>query len=134
LDLGPGVTVLLGGNGQGKTNLLEAIYFLATTKSFRTYSDRELMHWSATPSELPFFRVAGKVGRKGDKIDIEVIARAISVGGDEEEVLTKRIKVNGIARRAIDYLGEFKVVAFGPQDLEIIGGAPPRNWTSGTGN
>src|SRR5581483_9072607 len=47
LHPGEAMTVLLGDNGQGKSNILEAIYFLATTRSPRAGSDRELVHWRA---------------------------------------------------------------------------------------
>ncbi|MDQ2741795.1 MAG: AAA family ATPase, partial [Chloroflexota bacterium] len=45
LHLSPGVTILHGPNAAGKTNVLEAIFVLATTKSFRTRTDRELISW-----------------------------------------------------------------------------------------
>ncbi|HSK59844.1 MAG TPA: AAA family ATPase, partial [Actinomycetospora sp.] len=45
LTLAPGVSVLVGANGQGKTNLLEAIYLLVTGRSFRTTMDREMIPW-----------------------------------------------------------------------------------------
>ena len=47
LELPPGVVVFHGANGQGKTNLLEAVYVLATTKSPRAGGDRELLNWQA---------------------------------------------------------------------------------------
>jgi len=47
VSFGPGVNVLIGENAQGKTNLLEAIYFLALARSHRTSNDRELIGWQA---------------------------------------------------------------------------------------
>ncbi|MCL5958714.1 MAG: AAA family ATPase, partial [Chloroflexi bacterium] len=57
LELPPDVTVVLGDNAQGKSNLLEAIYYLATTRSFRASSDRELLNWLASSDETPFARL-----------------------------------------------------------------------------
>ena len=52
LSAAPGLNVLWGGNGQGKTNWLEAIYLLATTKSFRTHQPQELMAFGAAAAHL----------------------------------------------------------------------------------
>ena len=49
LRLAPGVTILHGANGAGKTNVLEAVFVLGTTRSFRTRSDRELISWHQEP-------------------------------------------------------------------------------------
>ena len=58
LELPPGVVVLHGANGQGKTNLLEAVYVLATTKSPRAGGDRELVSWQTLTDPTAFARVA----------------------------------------------------------------------------
>ena len=52
VTFGPGVNVLLGENAQGKTNLLEAIYFLALARSHRTSNDRELISWQAETAQV----------------------------------------------------------------------------------
>ena len=62
LDLPPGVTLLLGDNAQGKTNLLEAIYYLATTRSSHAGAERELVNWLSVEEEpLPYARLVGQV-------------------------------------------------------------------------
>ncbi|MBI4504002.1 MAG: DNA replication/repair protein RecF, partial [Chloroflexi bacterium] len=122
LDLGPGLTVMEGANGQGKSNLLEAIFLLATTRSPRTQTDRELLHWLAWESEQPFARVVGRVQRRRGPAEI-----AITIHGeraDGAQVATKRVRVNGVARRAIDLLGQMQVVLFGPDDLSLVSGPP----------
>src|SRR5699024_9641659 len=57
------VNVIIGENAQGKTNLLEAIYLLAFTKSYRTTHDRELIRW-----EEEFAKITGRVVKKQDRI------------------------------------------------------------------
>src|SRR5512136_2725783 len=64
LDLPPGVAVLLGDNAQGKTNLLEAVFYLATSRSPHAGADRELVNWLAIDREpLPYSRLVGRVAR-----------------------------------------------------------------------
>jgi DNA replication and repair protein RecF len=63
LDLPRGVSVVVGDNAQGKSNLLEALYFLATTKSFRATSDRELINWRTANTELAYARLAARIER-----------------------------------------------------------------------
>src|SRR5690606_5805318 len=64
VDLPPGVTILEGANGQGKTNFLEALYFVATTKSPRAVTDRELLYWGTLAQDPPFARVSAVARRQ----------------------------------------------------------------------
>src|SRR5436309_1204981 len=93
-----GVVVFQGDNAQGKTNVLEAIYLLATTKSARARSDAELISWDAAAAVNPlmpttFARVVARVRRKSGMAEIEVLIRdtpAPATGGsadDEDEPL-----------------------------------------------
>ncbi|MFQ5872366.1 MAG: AAA family ATPase, partial [Dehalococcoidia bacterium] len=74
LDLGlsPGPVVLCGANAQGKTNLLEAVYLLATTKSLRANSDRELVRWDACSDPLSVTRLVAEVHRSADTLRVEI--------------------------------------------------------------
>lgn len=140
LNLAPQATILYGDNAQGKTNLVEAIYFMATTKSFRTSSDRELVNWLTGNEEIPFARVAGRVQREhGGPLQVEIGFRVEPNRGTESDLLLdgeagdgsqtiasaqKRIKINGLNKRAIDLIGQINVVVFSPQDIDLIRGAP----------
>ncbi len=122
LEFPTGIVLLLGGNAQGKTNLLEAIYYLATTRSLQTASDSQLLNWSTAEEDLPFARVGAQV-RKGhttQQVEILLVKEAIPSGVR----FRKRIKVNGINRRALDLIGQVNVVLFLPQDLDMISGSP----------
>ena len=131
LDLAPGLTVFTGTNAQGKSNLLEAIYFLATTKSFRGVGDRELIDWWAAESGLNWARVDAIVRRERGLLRVEVVVQddkddgAQTVGPRGKGGTTKRVRLNQIPKRAIDLIGQVNVVMFAPQDLDLILGPPP---------
>ena len=121
-----------GGNAQGKSNLLEALYILAIAKSTRARADRELVRWQATP-EPAYARVAALVLRDGGRTRVQVDFLA---GGPQEDsqaaeqsdpdarLVQKQVKVNGIPRRASDLVGEVNAVMFSAQDLDLVLGSP----------
>tara|TARA_Y100001934_G_scaffold282629_1_gene397283 strand:- start:7882 stop:9111 length:1230 start_codon:yes stop_codon:yes gene_type:complete len=126
LELRPGLTLFQGQNGHGKSNLLEAAYMLAIAKSARSSHDRELVNWSLTETG-GHMQVLG-VGREGDntiqaQIDVDVTAPN-NVGGSVG--FRKGLRVNGIKRSAIDFVGNLNIVFFEADDLEIIHGSPGR--------
>jgi DNA replication and repair protein RecF len=133
LDLPPGVTVVKGDNASGKTSLLEALYMLATTRSPRTTSELELINFAA-PGDLgspPFARIAARVERERGPLDVEILVvreeepPPAGVGGQSGVVQArKRIRVNGVARRALDLVGQVNVVLFTPQDVDLVTGPP----------
>src|SRR5919206_4758754 len=82
LELQPGLALFCGHNGQGKTNLLEAVYVLATTRSPRTSVERELLSWQ-TPDDAdlaavtpPFARLDGRVRRLNGEVHLELTFEA----------------------------------------------------------
>src|SRR5438874_8528981 len=84
LDPGPGVLVFLGQNGQGKTNLLESIYVLATSRSPRTSLERELLRWQTSEdADLaavvpPFARLEGSVRRIEGEVHLQLLFETTS--------------------------------------------------------
>src|SRR6476661_2482338 len=131
LELPPGVSVLQGDNASGKTSLLEAVYLLATTRSSRTTSDLELINFAA-PNDLgspPFARITAQVERAKGPLQVEIlVVRDEGVEGPGglagSAQARKRIKVNGIPRRALDLVGQTNVVLFTPQDVDLVTGPP----------
>src|SRR5690625_5688723 len=91
------VNVIIGENAQGKTNLLEAIYLLAFTKSYRTTNDRELILW-----EEEFAKVYGTIHKKNDQqILLELIFHKTG----------KKSKLNQIEQKRLsEYIGALNVV------------------------
>jgi DNA replication and repair protein RecF len=143
LDLPANVSLLVGENGQGKSNLLEAMYYLATTRSYRAGSDRELINWLAANEPLPHARLVAHVQRQGGDLQVEltlmgqpekpgeepatdedVLATQLTLFQPPTASLKKSIKINGVAKRAVDAIGQVNVVMFSPQDLDLVSGAP----------
>jgi DNA replication and repair protein RecF len=102
--------ILYGNNGQGKTNLLEAIYLLGTLKSFRLAKNGELITWGA-----PFTLVKGVVEQEGV---IREIALAIERDG-------KRVRLDDkVISRPADFFGSLNVVVFSPDEMAMAKGGP----------
>jgi DNA replication and repair protein RecF len=120
LDLPPGVTLLLGDNAQGKTNLLESIYYLATTRSSHAGAERELVNWLAVEEEpLPYARLVGQVVRGDQELSVEITLTQQANGR-----YRKQMRLNGVAKRAMDLLGQLTVVLFLPEDIALVSGSP----------
>ena len=121
----PGHTILLqGDNAQGKTNLLEAIYYLATTRSPYAGAEYELVNWLAENQDLPHARLVAQV-RKGDsslRIEITLVRTQYSQANSPS--YRKHIKVNGVNKRALDLIGQVNVVLFLPEDIDLVAGSP----------
>lgn len=125
LNLTQGITLLQGLNAQGKTSFLEAVAYLATSRSLLAGAERELVHWLAWEEPLPFARLVGELAASGgrkQRIEITLVQSNKSSSG--APLLRKEVRVNGVSRRAIDLVGQMPTVLFLPQDIELISGAP----------
>jgi DNA replication and repair protein RecF len=115
--------VLYGDNAQGKTSLLEAIYYLATSKSPYTTSDRQLIHWRTEHDPIPYARITAELSKKQSALQrLEVTLMLENVGGIAR--FKKNIKLNGVEKRVMDIVGLVTVVLFVPRDLSLIEGSP----------
>ena len=126
LELGPGRQLILGDNAQGKSNLLEAVYLLATARSARAGLDGELIGREETaPEQPPFARLQATVERRADSVGLEaLVVGSAAVGASATRRASKRLRVNGLPRRAIDFVGQLRAVLFTADDLEIVAGGP----------
>src|SRR3954464_12524650 len=105
LALSPGASVFAGDNAQGKTNLLEAIYLLATTRTPRSSNDSDLVRWGALESDAPFARTTGGARRRRGDVEMGITrgrAAASLASAEQRGHSSKRLLVNGIPRRASD--------------------------------
>lgn len=119
LEFPLGIILLQGGNAQGKTNLLEAIYYLATANSPRAETDRELINWLADEEDIPYARLDAHV-QKGDgrqRIEIALVE-------SPNQGLRKHIRLNSVDKSTSDLVGQMNVVLFVPWDVELVAGSP----------
>jgi DNA replication and repair protein RecF len=122
LALPSGRLVFLGDNAQGKSNILEAVYLLAAARSIRATLDAEMIGWPAETETPPIARTVAWVERRAVPVQLEVV---VSAAGQGEAIRgSKRLRVNGIPRRAIDFIGQLRAVLFTADDLEIVSGGP----------
>ena len=111
---------LQGENAQGKTNLLEAIYYLATTRSPLAVTDRQLIHWAADEEVIPYARVEGLFcARRAASIrSTSHWSKSRQPNGERRVCHFRRqIRLDGVPRRAMDVVGQLNVVLFLPEDI-----------------
>ncbi|MDX1522494.1 MAG: DNA replication/repair protein RecF [Anaerolineae bacterium] len=119
LDLPAGPVLICGDNANGKTNLLEAIYFLSTTRGVHARADQQLVNWLIFKQEtLPFARVEATVNTERDTFQLAI---TVLKEGDN---IRKEIRLNGAKKRAMDIIGKLNTVMFLPEDIELVTGAP----------
>ncbi len=116
VELPPGTTAFVGPNGAGKTNILEALHLLARGDSPRARDDAEIVRWGAATA-----RAAALTEREGESARIETVIVAPALGVRRRP---RRYLVDGAPKRAEDALGRIVVVAFFPEDVELLGAAP----------
>ena len=133
--MGPGVTLVHGGNGQGKSNLLEAVYMLVIGKSSRTSTEKDLVRIQPITVET-HTQVAAEAERADGTDRITIGFRvsppetAVTEGPPAPEPslevasVHKYVRVNGLPRRVADLVGLVNGVMFGAQDLELVYGSP----------
>jgi DNA replication and repair protein RecF len=122
-----GLLLFVGGNAQGKSNLLEAIYLLATTRSVRTTTEGELVNREASQQGLAVARLVGTARRHDGSVQVEVAIMARPTGEwatASRLPASKRLRVNGVVRRASETVGQMTAVLFTTQDIDLVGGAP----------
>lgn len=118
LEFSKGVTVIVGPNASGKTNILEAINLLSTGKSFKARVEEEMINYD---EELG--RVKAVLS---DKANLEVVLTrgVITRGNLSERIARKRLLVNGVGKRLVDFAGLLKIVLFMPKDLDLVTESP----------
>jgi len=118
-----GTTLILGKNAQGKTSILEAIFFLATMTSFHAGSDRELINLVHAREPLAVGRIVGEFekGSRSHKIEIRIIQEHTRNGTTRGR---KEILLDGVKKPAREVIGAFNAVMFLPQMMQVIEGAP----------
>ncbi len=118
IDFSNELTVIVGPNASGKTNILESLFLLSSGKSFKAQIEEEVVNYSADIA-----RVKGKTEK-------EILESVVTRGfldpgnGNPEKIARKKLLVSGVPKRLIDFAGNFKVVLFGPWDLDLVTESP----------
>lgn len=137
------VTVIIGPNASGKTNILESLFLLSTGKSFKARIEEESIKYDAdiarvhggvlsldSPTAIPPGSNTGapSVGlpvSRHPSLEVVLTRGLIDIGNNHpERVARKRVLVNGVPKRVIDFAGIFKVVLFGPWDMDLVTESP----------
>ncbi len=111
IELSPNVNVFIGDNAQGKTNILESIYYCSVGKSHRTSRDKELIKWDGEDTLINIYVVKQRLDKK---IDIKIFKEG-----------RKGININSVKiTKTSDLMGVLNVVMFSPEDLKIVKESP----------
>ncbi len=119
--------LLVGDNAQGKTSILEAIYYLATFTSFHAQNDRQLINFLASQEPLAVARLVAdyhSLGPGGDRIRHLEVRLIQEINGGSGTRLRKEILLDGVKRTVHEAMGAFTSVIFLPQMTRMIEGGP----------
>jgi DNA replication and repair protein RecF len=122
IELPSNVALFIGENARGKTNLLEAVYLLATMRGLRVETDVQFIRHALLDDPLPAARVVAEAETLAGplKVEIAVVARP----GARGPIATKTVKINGAPKRLSDAVGRLMAVFFSADDLQMIDGPP----------
>jgi DNA replication and repair protein RecF len=122
IKLEKGLNLFMGDNAQGKSNLLESEYLLSTLRSSRASHDSDLVRKDILSSDFPVARLTAEVERSAGnlELDLAVVGRTT----DPSHRAGKRVRVNGVPRKASDAVGQLCAVLFTTLDIDIVAGPP----------
>jgi len=123
IEVPRGMMLLVGGNAQGKTSLLEAVYYLSTFTSFHASHSRELIHFAAMREPLAVGRITADYQR-GDKshhLEVRIIKE---VNGANISRVRREVLLDGVKCKFDQVIGHFNAVLFLPGMLSIMDGPP----------
>lgn len=112
IDFTDGVNLIIGSNGAGKTNILEAIHLISTTKSIKAKHDRDLINYGSN-----FCTV--NLASPEDVFELQVVK-----SDEDNNTSSKKAKINKTPKSLNYFAGKFNSVMFTPQDVEILTGSP----------
>jgi DNA replication and repair protein RecF len=124
MDVPRRTLLLVGDNAQGKTSILESIYYLATFTSFHAQNDRQLINFLASREPLAVARLVAdyRSGERMHHLEVRLIQEANGSGSSSR--LRKEILLDGVKRSVHEAMGAFTAVIFLPQMTRIIEGGP----------
>lgn len=116
-DFDPKTNLIIGQNGSGKTNVLEAIYFLSTGKSFRSSSASQLINWLSN-----YALVTGVLNKANhfQTLEAQLSKNAATAS------ISRKFLIDSAVKTRSKYLGAIHVVVFEPEDIRLVTGSPSR--------
>ncbi|MEX2142962.1 MAG: DNA replication/repair protein RecF [Anaerolineales bacterium] len=122
-EIPQGSTLIVGRNAQGKTSLLEAVYFLATLNSFHAENDRQLINFLEARKPLAVARLQATYlrGERQHQLEVRIIKEQTRNGVERSR---KELLLDGAKKKASEVAGFFQAVLFLPQMLQIVEGTP----------
>ena len=116
IDFNTKTTLIVGNNGIGKTNILEAIHLLASTKSLRTNYDREMISHN---ENIAHIAAQALISGEQNKLELTLVKSEAF-----QNASSKRAKFNGVKKAMNDFAGKLNSVLFSPSDIEVFAGTP----------
>lgn len=116
----PKLTIIVGPNAAGKTNLVEAISIISTGKSMKSGAEKQLVAFHKPAAHIRATLSSSQVSRNDDEEDVLEVAIAQNSGG----MLLKKYTINGAPKRRSGFAGKIPAVFFTPLDLDIVSGQP----------
>ena len=124
-DVPRNAVILVGGNAQGKTSLLEAVYYLSTLDSFQASNSAELINFSALQKDLAVCRIVADFRKQETDHHLEIrLIKDTSPNGTSS--IRKEVLLDGTKYKINAIIGKFNAVLFLPHMLQIITGSPLR--------
>ena len=128
LDLSQGLVFIHGNNGQGKSNLLEAIHLLSIFKSLRASREVELINLDMPrTNNASYALISADANRDNTLINIKLMIEnhpSELVPNENKTLVKKKIRVNGTPKRASEVLGLIPSILVSPDDIQLINGSP----------
>ena len=123
ITLPRGTTLFVGSNAQGKTSVLEAIYYIATFASFQTNTDSQLIHFAEQANNPAVARILADYEKSGQKhrLEVRVIVEANAGAAPRTR---KEVLIDGVKKSPADVIGAFTAVLFIPQMFSIMEAGP----------
>jgi len=124
-DVPQNALILVGDNAQGKTSLLEAVYYLSALDSFQASNSAELINFSALQNDLAVCRIVAdyRKGEKNHHLEIRIVRDTMSNGNAS---IRKEVLLDGSQIKINTVIGHFNAVLFLPHMLQIATGSPQR--------